>query len=318
MKILFVDDYYSDLESGLKARFGEDNVTCQKTPNFGEIRKIIGKPEAPAVDIVLLDVMFDVDEDGNPCKSEPRGGELLKKIKDKYNIPVIILTTTARETNINYPGTDGVKSKPTDTSDDKFYKMIYEESSKLVDVNNADLDKRLGMVIGDNPKMKEIAKSVIWLAKSPVSKVILVTGETGTGKEEICKAIHKEAGYRLDDTSYQVVHCGHNEPRDFRIKLGGFPRQQEAQASIGVLEILENLRWRGTLVIDEVDDLNPESQNILNRILEGQPFQQENNPNRVFTPGPTCRFIITAQRDLQQMVREGNFRADLWGRINAN
>lgn len=318
MKILFVDDYFADFENGLKSLFGDGNVICQKTPDFRKIRQIIGKPEAPDVDIVLLDIMFDYDEDGNPCRAHPMGGELLKKIKEKYTIPVIILTTTAHETSAEYPEADGVKSKPLDSSDDKFYKMIFEESSKLVDLYKPDMDERLGMVIGENPKMKEIAKSVIRFAKSPYSKVILITGETGTGKESICMAIHKEAGNRLDDASYQVVHCGHIDPRDFRIKLGGFPRQPQAQASIGVLEILEGLRWRGILVIDEVDDLNPDSQNVLNRILEGQPFQQENNPARTFRPGPELRFVFTAQQDLQQMVDDKNFRPDLWGRIKAN
>lgn len=317
MKILFVDDYFADFENGLKSLFGDTNVICQKTPDFKQIRKTIGRPDAPNIDIVLLDVMFDCDEDGNPRSAHPMGGELLKKIKEKYTIPVIILTTTARETNAEYPEADGVKSKPSDSSDSKFYKMIFEESAKLVELYKSDMDKRLEMVIGDNPKMKEIARSVIKLARSSYSRVILITGETGTGKESICMAIHKEAGNNLD-TSYQVLHCGHIDPRDFRIKLGGFPRQPQAQASVGVLEILEGLGWRGSLVIDEVDDLNPESQNVLNRILEGQPFQQENNPARIFRPGPGLRFIFTAQQDLQKMVDNGKFRPDLWGRIKAN
>src|SRR4030042_6855147 len=97
MKILIVDDYFSDFKNGLKEMFGDGNVICQKTPDFSKIRKTIGKPDGPAVDIVLLDMIFDCDENGNPCLAQDMGGELLKKIKDRYNIPVIILTTTAHE-----------------------------------------------------------------------------------------------------------------------------------------------------------------------------------------------------------------------------
>lgn len=315
-RILLVDDYYEDFEAGLKSRFGDENVFIQKTPNVREIlRKIAGPPQ---VDLVLLDVRFEYDEQGNPCSPRDLGSTLLEKVKQAHPaIPVLMLTTTAKETNPAYPLSNGVISKPDNFSNSKFYETLFNEASYWVEVSNANWDEKFGIIIGNNPQMIDVAKSIVRFAKYRSARIILVTGETGTGKEEICKAIHRESGLRDDDDSYQVVHCGIKEPRDLRIELGGYPRQAQAERPVGVLEKLEGVNWQGTLVLDEVDDLNLESQNILNRLLEGQPFPQENNPGRSFRPGPKLRFIFTAQRDLRQMVTAKQFRQDLWGRMNS-
>ena len=71
-------------------------------------------------------------------------------------------------------------------------------------------------------------------------------------------------------------------------------------------------------MFDEIDDLNLECQNLLNRLLQGDDFQQENNPNRVFSPGPDLRFLFTAQKNIAQLVSEGSFRKDLWRRIEVH
>ena len=315
-RVLFVDDYYEDFKDGLEQQFGNGNVLFQKEPN---IKAILGKIAGPPlIDLVLLDVMFAYDEQGSTCSPRNLGHTILDKIKASHPaVPVLMLTTTAQKTNIQYPLSNGVTSKPDNFSDKRFYEMLFNEASYWLEVSNADWKTRWGVIIGNNPKMIEVARSIVRFTKYRSTKIILVMGETGTGKEEICKAVHKESGFRLDDDSYQVVHCGAMDPRDLRIDLGGFPKQKGGDRSIGVLGRLEGMGWRGTLVFDEVDDLSLESQNIPNRILEGQPFPQENNTGRRFCPGPDIRYIFTAQRDIEQMVTSKQFRKDLWGRINS-
>jgi len=315
-RILFIDDYYDDFAQGLKEKFSDSNVLFQKTPNIREINKKIEGP--PKVDVVLLDVLFEYDEKGNQRSAEAIGGEVLKKIKQKHDVPVLILTTTARETDASYPQASGIIQKPKNTSDETFYNTLFTEISLLTEIQQADWDQRFGFIVGNSPKMIEAAQSIVRFAKYHPASIILVTGETGTGKEEVCRAIHKECGFNSNDGSYQVVHCGKSETRDFKINLGGFPPQPGAQRVIGVLEILEGLNWQGTLLFDEIDDLNLECQNLLNRLLQGDDFQQENNPNRVFSPGPDLRFLFTAQKNIAQLVSEGSFRKDLWRRIEVH
>ena len=266
----------------------------------------------------MLDVLFEYDEEGNLCEAKSYGKDILKNIKKEMpSLPVLMLTSTAREAKEEFLISDGIIQKPSNVSDKLFYESIFSEVSFLVDTNRSNWDERLGMVVGKNSKMIEIAKTIIRLAKYRRAQVILVTGATGTGKEMVCNAIRKEAGLTTKFDSRLVVHCGEIEPRDFNIKLGGFPKQYKAENIVGVLELLEENNWRGVLMIDEVDDLNWESQNILNRLLEGQGFAQENNSKRVFIAGPHCRFVLTAQKNLSQLVKDKTFREDLFMRINA-
>ncbi len=315
-KILFVDDYYEDFKEGLEARFGQGNVLFLKYPNIKDILKVLANPSA--INLALLDDQFEFDENGNRCPARSWGKTLSDRIRAKYpKLPIFILTKTARETTEQFPNADAIVGKPSNTADTNFYDDLFTEAAYWSDVSQANWEERLGIVNGENPQMVKVARSIVRFGRYRPAEFILVTGETGTGKEEVCKALHREAGFSAMDGSYQVVHCGQKEARDLRIDLGGFPRQARAEQSVGVLEILERLNWRGTLVFDEIDDLSYNSQNVPNRLLERQPFQQENNPSTIFTPGPDLRFVVTAQRDLEQMVREGKFRPDLWRRIHA-
>ncbi len=309
-KILFIDDHCEDFLSELHNQFNKDNVFEQKTPNLTEILKII-KVHSP--NVIFLDVMFNLDAKGYFCDAAQMGSYLLEQISNQMpTIPIIMLSETARTTDIQFPLAKGVIAKP-DTNNDKFYKMLFETAKYWTEVANENWEKRWGIFIGKNPKMIEVARSIVKYCKYSEAKSVLVTGETGTGKEEICKIIHKEFGF---SGSPHVIHCQKIDARDLRIQLGGFPPQPGVPGVVGVLGILEQLNWNSTLVFDEIDDLNFDSQNVLNRLLERQPFPQENNANTVFTPGTNCRFIITTQQDLATKVEQGTFRNDLWMRIN--
>ncbi len=140
---------------------------------------------------------------------------------------------------------------------------------------------------------------------------ILLTGETGTGKEVVARAIH-EASPRAQGP-FVGVNCGALSPNLTTSQLfgyvGGAFTGANPRGQIGLFELADH----GTLFLDEVSELTPEAQVSLLRVL------QEREVVRVGSQHPLkvdLRVIAASNRDLQQMVREGQFRSDLYFRLN--
>lgn len=161
-------------------------------------------------------------------------------------------------------------------------------------------------IVTNNPTMRSMFKYVESIAMT--SQPVLITGETGVGKELVARAIHRLSGRKgslvavnvagLDDTTFSDTLFGH--------KRGAFTGADRARE--GLIEKAAD----GTLFLDEIGDLHPTSQVKLLRLLQ----EREYYPLGADVPRSTnARVIVATNRDLPALQESGTFRSDLYYRL---
>ncbi len=163
-------------------------------------------------------------------------------------------------------------------------------------------------IIGDSPALKRALAQVELVA--PAGTAVLVTGETGTGKELIARAIHNLSPRR--ERTFVKVNCAAIPGGLLESELFGHERGAFTGAitqKIGRFELAD----RGTLFLDEVADLPLELQPKLLRVLQEQEFERlgSNRTQRV-----DVRIVAATNGDLAKLVAERTFRSDLYYRLN--
>jgi transcriptional regulator with GAF, ATPase, and Fis domain len=175
---------------------------------------------------------------------------------------------------------------------------------------NRELIARAGdEVIGAAGGLEKVMESVAQVA--PLKNTILIVGETGTGKEVIASAIHRRSPRHNEP--FIKVNCGAIPENLIDSELFG----HEKGAFTGAIEQKRGRFERadkGTIFLDEIGELPPWAQIRLLRVLQTQEIERVGGspPIRL-----DIRVIAATHRDLHQMVRAGEFREDLWFRINA-
>src|SRR6059036_1543543 len=165
-----------------------------------------------------------------------------------------------------------------------------------------------GDVVGESPVIHAVLKSVRQVAGT--DSTVLVTGETGTGKELVVRAIHGLS--RRKDKLLVKVNCaalpaGVIESELFGHEKGAFTGALTRK--VGRFELANG----GTLFLDEVGDLPLELQAKLLRVLQDGEFERVGGTQ---TLKADVRLIAATNRDLQQAVSDERFRADLYYRLN--
>ena len=163
-------------------------------------------------------------------------------------------------------------------------------------------------IVGTSPALKAVLSNISKVAAS--DSTVLITGETGTGKELVARAIHR----RSDRASrpFVSVNCA-AIPRDliaselFGHEKGAFTGA--TQRRLGRFELANG----GTLFLDEVGELSIETQISLLRVLQEREFERIGGSRRIRAD---VRVIAATNRDLQAAVRAGSFRSDLFYRLN--
>ena len=169
-------------------------------------------------------------------------------------------------------------------------------------------ESRFDEIIGSSPALKAVLDQVSIVA--PTEATVLITGETGTGKELIARAIHRTSSRNA--RSFIKVNCAAIPAGLLESELFGYERGAFTNAStrkIGRLELAD----QGTLFLDEVGELPLELQPKLLRVLEDHEFERLGSTK---TTRVNARLIAATNRDLVQDVAQGGFRADLFFRLN--
>jgi formate hydrogenlyase transcriptional activator len=165
-----------------------------------------------------------------------------------------------------------------------------------------------GDVVGESPAILGVLASVRKVAKT--DSTVLVTGETGTGKELIVRAIHDLS--RRKDKLLVKVNCAALPAGVIESELFGHERGAFTGALMRKTGRFE-LAHRGTLFLDEIGDLPLELQAKLLRVLQDGEFERVGGTQ---TLKVDVRLIAATNRDLERAVAEERFRADLYYRLN--
>lgn len=273
----------------------------------GDAKSAFKQLNQQEVDLVLCDVKLP---DGN-------GVEITKQIKEKYPLIEIILLTAYG--NIA-DGVQAIKNGAFDyitkgDDNNKIIPLLYralekaELSKRVLQLEKQLIDTHsFDKIIG---KSKPILKAVD-LAKrvAPGDTTVLLTGETGTGKEVFAQAIHLES--KRNKQNFVAINCSAFskdllESEMFGHIAGAFTGAKSNQK--GLFEEANN----GTIFLDEIGEMALELQSKLLRVIEINEFIKvgESRPTKV-----NVRIIAATNRDLPKEIEKGNFRQDLFYRIS--
>jgi two-component system, NtrC family, response regulator AtoC len=256
-------------------------------------------------DIILLDVQLP---DGY-------GPNLLKEIKSDPNAPMVIMITAHGDIEM---AVDAMQNG----AHDFIQKPIEDNTRLLSSIQRAGEIIRLrrevshirqtqnqaeGFVIGTSIKMRTIVEQAKRAADASVS--VLITGETGSGKEVLANYIHRN-GPRAKKP-YFPENCSAIQPTMIEAELFGFEAHAFTSADkkkIGLMEVVDT----GILFLDEIASVAPDVQAKLLRAIENQTFRRVGGIAQIHVD---VQVIAASNRDLKVMIREGKFREDLYYRL---
>ena len=312
-KILIIDDNEDVLISAklLLKKHSQKIVTInhpEKAPNLLYKEKF---------DMVLLDMNFT---EGKTDGEE--GFFWLGKILEIDSEMIVILITAYGDID---KAVEGVKAGATN-----FVSKPWENEKLLATLNSAQslansrkelakvkiqqkglsdyINQPFNEIIGNSAPMQQLYKMIKKVARTPAN--ILITGENGTGKELVARAIHRESNRK--DEIFLGVDVGSLNESLFESELFGHEKgafTDAKQKKPGRFEVASG----GTLFLDEIGNLSMNIQSKLLRVLETREFISVGGTRPVAFD---VRLICATNADLQKMIAENNFREDLLYRIN--
>jgi two-component system response regulator HydG len=303
MTIMIVDDEKIVRES-LFHWFTKVGHTVEKASSgFEALEKLEKNP----FDLLFVDIRMP----------EMNGIELLEKVKAEYPETIVIIITAyaSIETAVNAMklGASDYLLKPFRPD---YLSLVMEkvtQQRKLSSEYNylkGRLEKmtRFDNIIGQGPGMEKIFDLIPEVARSDSS--ILLTGETGTGKELVAKALHAKS--RRSHFPFIAINCGAIpdsllESELFGHQKGAFTGATHSRK--GFLEVVSG----GTLFLDEIGDISTKMQIDLLRVLEEKRITRIGNCSPITVD---FRLISATRRDLEKEIAAGNFREDFFYRIN--
>ena len=299
-KILIVDDELN-MRLVLSAMLKKEGYQVAAAAHGLEALKILKQED---VDVVVTDLkMPHLD-----------GMGLLDQMADQYPAtPVIIITahgTVATAVDALKKGAFDYITKPFEQDDlknviSKAIKTRNLNKDELV-MNQEDLD-RYG-IVGSSEAMMEIFETIKRVA--PTTTTILITGETGTGKELIANAIHVNSPRK--NNPLIKINCAAIAENLMESELFGYEKGAFTGAVVTKPGRFE-LAQKGTLFLDEVGELPREMQVKLLRVIQEQAFERVGGLRTIKVD---VRLITATNRNLLSDVKAGRFREDLFYRLN--
>ncbi len=300
---LFIVDDERTIREGIKAYIEDD----YRVFTYRSAESALGDLEVNTPDLVLLDI-------GLPGMN---GIQALKKFKSVRPDLLVIMITA-------YEDIDSVIECMRNGAYDYIIKPIQMEGLEVTIANALEnirlkkeikalqedrIHKELPCFIGESRVIHDIMEYIEKVAQSPDTPV-LIQGETGTGKELIARTVH----FRSPNFAgpFIAVNCA-AIPKDLiESELFGYEKGAFSGAGAGGKKGLIELADKGTLFLDEVGDLNPDAQAKLLRFMEDGEFYKVGGTalKKVVT-----RIVSATNRNLEEMIEEGEYRRDLFYRI---
>lgn len=299
-KILIVDDELN-MRLVLQAMLKKEGYEVASASDGLEALKLL---KASPVDVVVTDLKMP-KLDGL--------GLLDWMIRDYPSIPVIIITahgTVATAVDALKKGAFDYITKPFEQDD---LKNVIQKAINTRQLNedetllNADDIDRYG-IIGTSSRMVEIFETIKRVA--PTTTTVLITGETGTGKELIAHAIHRNSPRK--NNPFIKINCAAIPENLMESELFGY----EKGAFTGAVTKKQGrfeLAHKGTLFLDEVGELPKDMQVKLLHVIQEQEFDRVGGLQTIKVD---VRLITATNRNILQDVRDGHFREDLFYRLN--
>ena len=307
MKTILIADDEPNILSGLKLAFEDEGYSVLTAKDGKEAWALAGKN---LVDLVITDLRMP-GMDGN---------ELLKRLAAAYPaLPVIVLTghgTVENAVEALHGGAVDFFTKPVDL--DKLLLVVKKtlEVSSLSEQNrrlseeleNLKNRQGLGKIIGKSGKMNALMDILRQVA--PTNASVLITGESGTGKELVAESI--QALSSRSKGPFIKVSCAAFSQNLLEDELFG----HEKGAFTGALSQKKGrfeLADKGTLFLDEIGEIDMSTQVKLLRVLQERQFERVGGEKTLTVD---VRLICATNRDLEEEVKQGRFRQDLYYRLN--
>jgi two-component system nitrogen regulation response regulator GlnG len=298
MKPIWIVDDDESIRWVLEKALARENLA---TKSFSNVRDAMDALQSSVPQVLVSDIRM-------PGES---GLELLQTVKAKHpGLPVIIMTAFSDLDSAVAAFQGGAfeyLAKPFDV--DKAVELIrraLEES--LRETNEEQISADTPEILGQAPAMQDVFRAIGRLSQSNVT--VLITGESGTGKELVARALHKHSPRASEPfiaLNTAAIPKDLLESELFGHERGAFTGAQATRR--GRFEQAEN----GTLFLDEIGDMPFDLQTRLLRVLSDGHFYRVggHQPLRA-----NVRVIAATHQNLEQRVREGLFREDLYHRLN--
>jgi two-component system response regulator AtoC len=301
-KILVIDDDSSireTLDLYLTEEGYEVNTAPTGTEGLNQYTQI-------SPDVVILDIRLP----------DVNGFTILEELREEdENVKVIMITAHHdMESTIKAmkEGAFDYIHKPVDVNelDIAIKKAIHalemEKKIKGLLVESA-RDYKVGDIIGEGPGMREIFKTIGVVSQSRTP--VLIEGESGTGKELIAKVIHNNTAA---DEPYIAINCSAIVETLLESELFGHEKGSFTGAITRKPGKFELARY-GTVFLDEISEMSLNLQAKLLRVLQEREFERVGGKDRIKV---NARIIAATNKDLRAMIKEGQFRDDLYYRLN--
>jgi len=298
IEILIVDDN-ADIRNILNELILDAGYKTRLAANYNQALSEIDK-KIP--DVAILDVKLD--------KGDNDGIELLSHIKSKNkDVPVIIITGHANiemaVRSLKHGAFEFIEKPFDQTRLLNFVKRAVENLN--LKSQNKDYENKLFYsyeLIGDSKNISTIKDQIDKI--SITESRILINGPSGSGKELIARKIHKKS--KRNNKPFIILNGALLDANKYEFELFG-EEKSNGSISYGALEKAN----RGTLLIDQVSEIPLDIQSKILRVLIDQKFKRLNGNNDI---NVDVRLICSTSKNLKDEIEIGNFREDLYHRLN--